>query len=162
MGPERHGLDFGAERVLHGLPAVERHPAAVQHEPNLRTLRTSSPWPTLVYRRELTGADASHKPDLPILVRRRAQPLEGRLDRQRRRQAPLPPQVPAPRPPPGPARAIAFASGLGHFNLSCNGAAASPRVLDPGWTNYHRTVQFVVYDLSDRLVTLHLHINSCS
>src|SRR3954468_6017062 len=50
-----------------------------------------------------------------------------------------------------PARAIAFASGLGHFNLSCNGAPASSHVLDPGWTNYHRTVQFVAYDLSDKL-----------
>jgi hypothetical protein len=50
-----------------------------------------------------------------------------------------------------PIRAIAFASGLGHFNLSCNGSPASSHVLDPGWTNYHRTVQFVAYDLSDKL-----------
>lgn len=54
--------------------------------------------------------------------------------------------------PRKPARAIAFASGLGHFNLSCNGAPASAHVLDPGWTDYHRTVQFVAYDLSDKLV----------
>ncbi|KAF6835293.1 alpha-l-rhamnosidase [Colletotrichum plurivorum] len=50
-----------------------------------------------------------------------------------------------------PTRAVAFASGLGHFNLSCNGAPASNHVLDPGWTNYHRTVQFVAYDLSEAL-----------
>ncbi|KAK6225464.1 hypothetical protein QIS74_01511 [Colletotrichum tabaci] len=50
-----------------------------------------------------------------------------------------------------PTRAIAFASGLGHFNLFCNGGPASNHVLDPGWTNYHRTVQFVAYDLSDAL-----------
>jgi hypothetical protein len=50
-----------------------------------------------------------------------------------------------------PTRAIAFASGLGHFNLSCNGSPASSHVLDPGWTNYHRTVQFVAYDLSETL-----------
>ncbi|KAK4032249.1 bacterial alpha-L-rhamnosidase-domain-containing protein [Parachaetomium inaequale] len=50
-----------------------------------------------------------------------------------------------------PVRAIAFASGLGHFNLNCNGSPASAHVLDPGWTNYHRTVQFVAYDLSDKL-----------
>lgn len=50
-----------------------------------------------------------------------------------------------------PTRAIAFASGLGHFNLSCNGSPASSHVLDPGWTNYHRTVQFVAYDLSQHL-----------
>ncbi|KAI8254602.1 hypothetical protein K4K58_006270 [Colletotrichum sp. SAR11_239] len=50
-----------------------------------------------------------------------------------------------------PTRAVAFASGLGHFNLSCNGTPASNHVLDPGWTNYHRTVQFVAYDLSSFL-----------
>ncbi|KAL2134794.1 hypothetical protein VTI74DRAFT_10778 [Chaetomium olivicolor] len=50
-----------------------------------------------------------------------------------------------------PIRAIAFASGLGHFSLFCNGSPASSHVLDPGWTNYHRTVQFVSYDLSDKL-----------
>lgn len=50
-----------------------------------------------------------------------------------------------------PTRAIAFASGLGHFNLSCNGTPASSHVLDPGWTNYHRRVQYVAYDLSDKL-----------
>lgn len=63
-----------------------------------------------------------------------------------------------------PTRAIAFASGLGHFNLSCNGAPASSHVLDPGWTNYHRTVQFVAYDLSDKLVqgenTLGAHVGN--
>ncbi|KAL3456387.1 bacterial alpha-L-rhamnosidase-domain-containing protein [Aspergillus heterothallicus] len=45
-------------------------------------------------------------------------------------------------------RVIIFASGLGHFNLSVNGSPASPHVLDPGWTNYHRTVQFVGYDVT--------------
>ncbi|KAH8725666.1 bacterial alpha-L-rhamnosidase-domain-containing protein [Phaeosphaeriaceae sp. PMI808] len=49
-----------------------------------------------------------------------------------------------------PTRAIVFASGLGHFNFVCNGdpAAANGHVLDPGWTNYHKTVQFVAYDVS--------------
>lgn len=52
-----------------------------------------------------------------------------------------------------PSRAIVFASGLGHFNFICNGdpAAANGHVLAPGWTNYHRTVQFVAYDLSNIL-----------
>ncbi|KAH7359690.1 bacterial alpha-L-rhamnosidase-domain-containing protein [Pyrenochaeta sp. MPI-SDFR-AT-0127] len=52
-----------------------------------------------------------------------------------------------------PKRAIVFASGLGHFNFVCNGdpSAANGHVLDPGWTNYHRTVQFVAYDISDIL-----------
>lgn len=39
-----------------------------------------------------------------------------------------------------PSRAIAFVSGLGHHNFSINGQPASEHVLDPGWTNYHRTV----------------------
>ncbi|KAL4966912.1 bacterial alpha-L-rhamnosidase-domain-containing protein [Aspergillus stella-maris] len=45
-------------------------------------------------------------------------------------------------------RVVVLASGLGHFNLSINGKPASPHVLDPGWTNYHRTVQFVGYDVT--------------
>ncbi|KFZ07916.1 hypothetical protein V502_09674 [Pseudogymnoascus sp. VKM F-4520 (FW-2644)] len=53
--------------------------------------------------------------------------------------------------PKTPSKAIMFASGLGHYNLRVNGAAASDHVLDPGWTNYHRTVQFVAYDLTGQL-----------
>ncbi|KAI9675878.1 MAG: hypothetical protein M1822_008887 [Bathelium mastoideum] len=50
-----------------------------------------------------------------------------------------------------PSSAIVFASGLGHFTLNVNGRPASSHVLDPGWTNYHRTVQFVAYDIKDLL-----------
>jgi len=50
-------------------------------------------------------------------------------------------------------RAFVFASGLGHFNLFVNGQAASAHVLDPGWTNYHRTVQFVGYDVTEHLLS---------
>ncbi|KAF2028531.1 hypothetical protein EK21DRAFT_69634 [Setomelanomma holmii] len=52
-----------------------------------------------------------------------------------------------------PRRAIVFASGLGHYHFVCNGdpAAANGHVLDPGWTNYHRTVQYVAYDVSNIL-----------
>jgi hypothetical protein len=52
-----------------------------------------------------------------------------------------------------PTRAIVFASGLGHFNFVCNGdpSAANGHKLDPGWTNYHRTVQFTAYDVSSIL-----------
>ncbi|KAJ5087129.1 alpha-L-rhamnosidase [Penicillium angulare] len=52
-----------------------------------------------------------------------------------------------------PIRAVLFASGLGHFNMSVNGHAASNHRLDPGWTNYHRRVQFTSYDVTDRLTT---------
>ncbi len=47
-------------------------------------------------------------------------------------------------------RVIVFASGLGHFNLTVNGSPASTHVLDPGWTNYHRSVQFVGYDVTSQ------------
>ncbi|OQE85234.1 hypothetical protein PENNAL_c0024G07855 [Penicillium nalgiovense] len=50
-----------------------------------------------------------------------------------------------------PVRAILFASGLGHFNMSVNGQPASDHRLDPGWTNYHRRVQFTSYDVTNRL-----------
>lgn len=50
-----------------------------------------------------------------------------------------------------PSRVVIFASGLGHFNLTINGQAACPHVLDPGWTNYHRTVQYVGYDVTGLL-----------
>lgn len=53
--------------------------------------------------------------------------------------------------PEKPAKAIAFASGLGHFNFSANGIPASDHVLDPGWTSYHSTVQYVAYDLTEHL-----------
>lgn len=51
-------------------------------------------------------------------------------------------------------RVIILASGLGHFNLSINGQpASSTHVLDPGWTDYHRTVQFVGYDVTDKILS---------
>ncbi|PYI16148.1 alpha-L-rhamnosidase [Aspergillus violaceofuscus CBS 115571] len=50
-----------------------------------------------------------------------------------------------------PVRAILFASGLGHFNMSVNGRPASDHRLDPGWTNYHRRVQFTSYDVTAQL-----------
>ena len=53
--------------------------------------------------------------------------------------------------PKSPTKAVLFASGLGHFNMSVNGRAASDHRLDPGWTNYHRRVQFTSYDVTDRL-----------
>ncbi|KAJ5641498.1 hypothetical protein N7490_005498 [Penicillium lividum] len=53
--------------------------------------------------------------------------------------------------PRSPTRAILFASGLGHFNMSMNGQPTSNHRLDPGWTNYHRRVQFTSYDVTDRI-----------
>ncbi|KAG9591127.1 alpha-L-rhamnosidase, partial [Aureobasidium melanogenum] len=50
-----------------------------------------------------------------------------------------------------PSKAIALASGLGHFDLHVNGRPASEHIIDPGWSNYHRTVQYVGYDLTEHL-----------
>jgi hypothetical protein len=50
-----------------------------------------------------------------------------------------------------PFYAVAFVSGLGHHNFRVNGRPASANVLDPGWTNYHKTVQYVAYDLTSHL-----------
>jgi len=54
--------------------------------------------------------------------------------------------------PSKPTRTIAFASVLGHFNFLVNGRPASDHVFDLGWTNYHRAVQFVAYDLTEQLI----------
>ncbi|KAJ5811435.1 alpha-L-rhamnosidase [Penicillium riverlandense] len=53
--------------------------------------------------------------------------------------------------PQRPSRAILLASGLGHFNMSVNGRPTSEHRLDPGWTNYHRRVQFTSYDVTAHL-----------
>lgn len=50
-----------------------------------------------------------------------------------------------------PWKAVVFVSGLGHCNLRVNGEPASENVLDPGWTDYHKTVQFVAHDITSRL-----------
>jgi len=50
-----------------------------------------------------------------------------------------------------PYRAVAFVSGLGHHNFKVNGQPASLNVLDPGWTNYHKTVQYVAHDVTPLL-----------
>ena len=44
--------------------------------------------------------------------------------------------------------ASAFVSGVGYFELTCNGQRVSPgRKLDPGWTRYSRRVLYVAFDL---------------
>ncbi|KAF7946843.1 uncharacterized protein EAE97_004092 [Botrytis byssoidea] len=50
-----------------------------------------------------------------------------------------------------PTRAVAFVCGLGHHQFRVNGQAASEHVLDPGWTDYHTTVQYVAHDVTERL-----------
>jgi hypothetical protein len=48
-------------------------------------------------------------------------------------------------------KARLYASGLGQFILSVNGRKTGDHVLDPGWTNYHRIVQYVIFDVTSLL-----------
>jgi len=45
-------------------------------------------------------------------------------------------------------RAIAYVCGLGHFELSINGARVGDHVFDPGWTNYRATCLYVPFDVT--------------
>lgn len=48
-------------------------------------------------------------------------------------------------------RAYALVSGLGQFKLFMNGRKVGNHELDPGWTNYNRSVQYVGFDVKDDL-----------
>ncbi|MCZ8519551.1 MULTISPECIES: family 78 glycoside hydrolase catalytic domain [Paenibacillus] len=41
-----------------------------------------------------------------------------------------------------------YLCGLGHYELRLNGRKVGDRVLEPGWTNYHRTCLYSVYDVT--------------
>jgi hypothetical protein len=47
--------------------------------------------------------------------------------------------------------AVACVSGLGCYNLSVNGVDASPALMNPGWTDYAKTVLYNTLDLTDLL-----------
>ena len=48
-------------------------------------------------------------------------------------------------------RAVMYICGLGQFELQINGQKVGDSVLDPGWTNYHRTCLYVSYDVTNQL-----------
>lgn len=48
-------------------------------------------------------------------------------------------------------RATGFIAGLGHFEFFINGQKVGNNFLDPGWTHYGKTAQYVTFDLSDLL-----------
>lgn len=53
---------------------------------------------------------------------------------------------------PKPVRAAtAFICGLGHFELSINGKKVGNHFLDPGWTQYDKEAQYVVFDVTNQL-----------
>jgi alpha-L-rhamnosidase len=49
-------------------------------------------------------------------------------------------------------RARAYASGLGDFDLRINGQKVTDHVLEPGETDYTKTVLYATYDITDKLV----------
>lgn len=49
------------------------------------------------------------------------------------------------------AGALAYVSGLGQYELRINGHNPSADVLNPGWTNYHKTVLYNTYDVTNLL-----------
>jgi hypothetical protein len=53
--------------------------------------------------------------------------------------------------PKRPVRAIVSAAGLGHFELTVNGRAATQAVFEPGWSEYTKTILYATYDVTDLL-----------
>lgn len=52
----------------------------------------------------------------------------------------------------GVRRAYAYASALGVYKLSLNGKQLGREELAPGWTDYHKRVDYQIYDLTDALL----------
>jgi alpha-L-rhamnosidase len=50
-----------------------------------------------------------------------------------------------------PKQAFAYVSGLGYYELYINGAKVGDHVLDPGFTNFDKTVLYVTYDVTGLL-----------
>lgn len=50
-------------------------------------------------------------------------------------------------------RALLSVCGLGHFEARINGVNASDAVMEPSWTNYGKTCQYVTYDVTKSLVS---------
>ena len=48
-------------------------------------------------------------------------------------------------------RAQAFVCGIGYHELFINGVKVGNHVLDPGWTNYKKTILYVTHDITDKL-----------
>ena len=47
--------------------------------------------------------------------------------------------------------AVAKVSGLGQFNFFINGEKISDHLLDPGWSDYNKYIQYVTFDVTDAL-----------
>lgn len=49
-------------------------------------------------------------------------------------------------------RAIAYATALGVYELHLNGRVVGDQALAPGWTDYHKRVEYQIYDIGESLV----------
>ena len=49
------------------------------------------------------------------------------------------------------AKATAYICGIGYHELYINGQKVGDHVLDPGWTNYKKTILYVTHDITDKL-----------
>jgi len=47
--------------------------------------------------------------------------------------------------------AYAFITGLGHFEIKINGKKVGDHQFDPGWTNYDRKIQYLMFDIKTYL-----------
>ncbi|MBO0663083.1 glycoside hydrolase family 78 protein [Jiella sp. MQZ9-1] len=50
-----------------------------------------------------------------------------------------------------PLRATAYVTALGLYELRINGAKIGDAVMAPGWTDYHRRIEYQSFDVTDRL-----------
>ncbi|MDC7684144.1 family 78 glycoside hydrolase catalytic domain [Asticcacaulis sp. BYS171W] len=48
-------------------------------------------------------------------------------------------------------RAVVSVTGLGHFELTVNGKPVTDSLLNPGWTEYDRTIYYTTYDVTKLL-----------
>lgn len=48
-------------------------------------------------------------------------------------------------------KAVANVCGLGQFNFYINGKKVEDHILDPGWTNYNKVIEYVSFDVTDYL-----------
>jgi hypothetical protein len=50
-------------------------------------------------------------------------------------------------------RAVMHISGLGHYEVSVNGAKVGNYIQSPGWSDYHKTILYDTYDVTQRVKT---------
>lgn len=48
-------------------------------------------------------------------------------------------------------RAVLYATALGVYELSCNGQRVGKDVLSPGWTDFHKRVHYLAYDVTPQI-----------